>query len=96
MRHINKSESGRIHIPGTPLTDFMHPTVKLIDTFSVGDSQAARYLYPSAGRYFIVYEHADYEGRRWIVQEDQDFRANDLSASGLQDKISSIRVYGGA
>lgn len=97
MRHVNNTESGRIHIPGTPVTDansVMHPFVRSWTRFSDADRNAAQYLYPSSGKYIVVYEHANYTGKRWVIHEGNN--VSRTSSFFMNDKISSIRCFGGA
>jgi len=97
MRHINNTESGRVYIPGTPVTDVlsvMHPYVKSWTGFTAGDINAAQYLYPSSGQYVVVYENTSYSGKRWIIQEgDNESNAGRFL---LNDMISSIQCFRGA
>lgn len=97
MRHINKYESSRIYIPGTPISDrgsVMHPYVQSWRGFSAGDSNAARYLYPSSGKYVVVYQNPNYTGKRWIIRAG----VNEANANRflLNNTISSVRCFGGA
>ncbi len=97
MRHLNNSESNRIHIPGTPVYDnnsVMRPEVDVWTGFSTGDINMARYLYPQSGKYIIVYEHTGYKGRSWVIHEGQNQAF--VTSFGMNDNISSIRCYGGA
>lgn len=97
MRHVNKYETSRIHIPGTPVSDrgsVMHPYVQSWRGFSAGDRNAARYLYPTSGKYVVVYENPGYTGKRWIIRAG----VNEANANRflLDNKISSVRCFGGA
>jgi len=99
MRHINNTESDRVQIRGTSTTDsksVMNPTVKPWVGFSSGDKTAARNLYPASGKYAVLYEHKNYTGRSYVMKYPYNVNESHLKSAKLNDRISSIRVFGGA
>jgi|GEM_PF-5758374 len=98
LRHMNINESDRLHIPGTPDTDYssvMYPNPYYVPSwngFSTGDMQAISYLFNNNSPYIILYEHVNYEGKRWIVRGNNP----SLWFDGFNDMASSIRVFNSA
>lgn len=98
MRHINKDETERVHIPGTPVRDYrsiMLPYIQIWKGFSDADINAAQYLYPHfLDPYVIVYEDEWFKGKRWIIHPGDDI-AKAVSIN-LNNSISSVKCVNGA
>lgn len=94
LRHTNVPHPDSIHIPGTPITDYnsvMQYDVKSWSGFSSADINAAQYLYPRIySSYIIVYEHPDYKGKSWFIQDGTN--EPDAVRFHMNDRISSILV----